>query len=119
MFLQKSLFIFASKCYLLTIMEEKKKSTRGRPPGPGKEKGFSKKIENRGIENNLRLFITGRFNAAMKAWEAIEDPSDKFNCYMKVMEYVQPKKRSVEFTGEVETSSLEQRLAEQLSKAGK
>lgn len=97
----------------------KKRNTRaGRPKTGGLQKGGRIiKIENIGMENAVRLFVNQKFEAATKAWEEIEDPGVKFSTFLKLMEFVLPKKRAVDFKAEDTTSnSLEERLAKLLYK---
>ena len=88
----------------------------------GRPKGFTTKgrmtrVENVGMENAIRLFINQKFAAATKAWEEIEDPYQKVNTFIKLMEFVIPKKRSVDFKPETgPENSLEARLSKLLIK---
>ena len=86
----------------------------------GRPKGFSTKgrmtrVENVGMENAIRLFINEKFAAAVQAWEEIDDPNQKVNTFIKLMEFVIPKRRSVDFKPEIDTeNSLEARLSKMM-----
>ncbi len=91
-----------------------KKTMAGRPKG-FTTKGRMTRLENVGAENAIRLFINQKFAAATQAWEEIEDPYQKVNTFIKLMEFVIPKKRSVDFKPEAgPESSLEARLSKMM-----
>ena len=97
MFTQKSLFIFVSKCYLLTIMEEKKKNTGGRPKGIAKTGGRQKgttNITNKNFYNVLQLKLVERLPKLFEWLDKIEDPYQKINAMVKIMEFRKKKKKS-------------------------
>jgi Na+-transporting NADH:ubiquinone oxidoreductase subunit NqrF len=92
-----------------------KKTKVGRPKGCTTN-GRMTRLENVGMENAIRLFINQKFAAAAQAWEEIEDPNQKVNTFIKLMEFVIPKKRSVDFKPDTDTeNSLEARLSKLLS----
>lgn len=95
-----------------------RKTRAGRPKTGGLQKGGRIiKIENVGMENAVRLFINQKFEAATKAWDEIEDPAAKFSTFLKLMEFVLPKKRAIDFKADDPvSSSLEERLAKLLYK---
>src|SRR5690606_32952278 len=75
------------------------------------------KVDYVGMENAIRLFVNQKFNAAVKEWEKIDDTSEMVKTFIKIMEFVLPKKRSVEFKPEEKPeNSLEARLAKLLYK---
>lgn len=94
----------------------KRKTRAGRPKTGGLQKGGRIiKVETVGMENTLRLFINQKFPAAIKAWESIEDPADKVNTFIKLLEFVLPKKRAIDFkSDDATTLTLEKRLAKLL-----
>lgn len=100
-------------------MKDKNKATVNKTKA-GRPKGFTTKgrmtrLENVGAENAIRLFINHKFAAATQAWEEIEDPYQKVNTFIKLMEFVIPKKRSVDFKPEAgPESSLEARLSKMM-----
>ena len=101
-------------------MKDKKEATAktkaGRPKG-FTTKGRMTRVENVGAENAIRLFINEKFAAATHAWEDIEDPYQKVNTFIKLIEFVFPKKRSVDFKPETgPENSLEARLSKLLIK---
>lgn len=123
MFTQKSLFIFVSKCYLLTIMEEKKKNTGGRPKGIAKTGGRQKgtpNITNKNFYNVLQLKLVERLPKLFEWLDKIEDPYQKINAMVKIMEFRFPKQKSVEFKLDENTgNSLEEKLYEMINKKDK
>lgn len=123
MFTQKSLFIFVSKCYLLTIMEEKKKNTGGRPKGIAKTGGRHKgtpNITNKNFYNVLQLKLVERLPKLFEWLDKIEDPYQKINAMVKIMEFRFPKQKSVEFKLDENTgNSLEEKLYEMINKKDK
>ncbi len=123
MFTQKSLFIFVSKCYLLTIMEEKKKNTGGRPKGIAKTGGRQKgtpNITNKNFYNVLQLKLVERLPKLFEWLDKIEDPYQKINAMVKIMEFRFPKQKSVEFKLDEDTgNSLEEKLYEMIKKKDK
>ena len=89
----------------------------GRPKGGRPTKGRMVRIENVGMENAIRLFINGNFKAATDSWRDIEDPARKFETFLKLMEFVIPKKRAIDFTPlDDADKSLESRLSKMLGK---
>jgi Na+-transporting NADH:ubiquinone oxidoreductase subunit NqrF len=95
------------------------KKTRAERPKGCTMKGRMTRVENVGMENAIRLFINEKFAAAVQAWEEIDDPNQKVNTFIKLMEFVIPKKRAVEFKPEVDSeNSLEARLSKLLIKPG-
>jgi Na+-transporting NADH:ubiquinone oxidoreductase subunit NqrF len=90
------------------------KKKAGRPKG-FTTKGRMTRLENVGMENAIRLFINQKFAAAVQAWEEIDDPNQKVNTFIKLMEFVIPKRRSVDFKPEIDTeNSLEARLSKMM-----
>ncbi|WP_071137334.1 hypothetical protein [Petrimonas mucosa] len=90
------------------------KKKAGRPKG-FTTKGRMTRLENVGAENAIRLFINHKFAAATQAWEEIEDPYQKVNTFIKLMEFVIPKRRSVDFKPEAgPENSLEARLSKMM-----
>ena len=89
-----------------------KKTRVGRPKGYT-TKGRMTRLENVGMENAIRLFINEKFAATVQAWEEIDDPNQKVNTFIKLMEFVIPKRRSVDFKPEEKDpeNSLEARLS--------
>jgi Na+-transporting NADH:ubiquinone oxidoreductase subunit NqrF len=100
-------------------MKDKNKATVNKTKA-GRPKGFTTKgrmtrLENVGAENAIRLFINQKFAAAVQAWEEIDDPNQKVNTFIKLMEFVIPKRRSVDFKPEIDTeNSLEARLSKMM-----
>ena len=100
-------------------MKDKNKATVNKTKA-GRPKGFTTKgrmtrVENVGMENAIRLFINEKFAAAVQAWEEIDDPNQKVNTFIKLMEFVIPKRRSVDFKPEIDTeNSLEARLSKMM-----
>lgn len=92
----------------------KKKGSR---PKGRTTKGRMRRLENVVIENAIRLFINEKFAAATKTWEEIEEPYQKVNSFIKLMEFVVPKKRLVDFKSETDPeNSLEARLSKMMKK---
>ena len=115
------------------LTEEEKAKKREQPkrnmPGPGRPpskklkkavgsvgtpKGVALNVENRGLENSLRMFSIGHFDEAVQCWRDIDDNAAKFNAYLKLLEFVFPKKRAVEVKADIEVNSLERRLRQKV-----
>lgn len=99
----------------MKAIESVNKTKAGRPKG-FTTKGRMTRVENVGMENAIRLFINEKFAAAVQAWEEIEDPNQKVNTFIKLMEFVIPKRRSVDFKPDIDIeNSLEARLSKQMN----
>ncbi len=115
------------------LTEEEKAKRREQPkrnmPGPGRPpskklkkavgsvgtpRGAALNIENRGLEKSLRMFSIGYFEEAVKCWREIDDNAAKFNAYLKLLEFVFPKKRAIEVKADIEVNSLERRLRQKV-----
>ncbi|MEG0993805.1 MAG: hypothetical protein RSE51_08160 [Bacteroidales bacterium] len=52
------------------------------------------------------------FDDAVEAWKDIEDPKDKMKLYNELIAYAVPKMSSVQLTGDITTTSVEDKLKE-------
>ena len=66
----------------------------------GRRKGSKNKAKLPEAENFLKSFVDAKFDEAMLAWAAISDPKAKYECWLKSADFVYPRKRAVEVTGE-------------------
>ena len=100
-------------------MEQEKKRPVGRPKGQekygGKQKG-TPTYKTGQIRSLLRLFQNQNFDKAVKAWEDIENPVDKFRLYLESLKYTMGTVSSVDLTVDTEKTSLEQRVREEMEK---
>lgn len=100
-------------------MEQEKKRPVGRPKGQekygGKQKG-TPTYKTGQIRSLLRLFQNQNFAKAVKAWEEIKDPVDKFRLYLESLKYTMGTVSSVDLTVDTEKTSLEQRVREEMEK---
>lgn len=94
-------------------LENKKGRPAGQPKTGGRQKG-SKNTKNVAMETNIRLFVNKNFDEMTDAWEKIEDNYQKVKAFTDIMNYVYPKMRSIEFKGEVQSNSLEDKLKEMM-----
>lgn len=68
-------------------------------------------------KNNIRNFLNMKFDDMCRAFDDIEDPYAKFKAYIEMMNYVFPKMRSVEFSGEEGKSTLEAKMLVMINKS--
>lgn len=96
-------------------MEEKK---AGRPKGYAKTGGRKKgtvNVSKSNFYNILTLKIAERIPSVFEWLDSIDDPYQKINALIKIMEFRYPKQKSVEFKMDEETSStLEEKLRNML-----
>lgn len=93
-------------------MQEEKRG-RGRPPGLAKTGGNKKgtvQHKNIATKNNLRLFVNNNFDEMTREWQKIKDPYQKVMAFAKIMNFVYPQMRAVEFKGEEGQSTLEAKM---------
>lgn len=94
-------------------MEEKKK-TAGRPKGYAKTGGRKKgtpNISNKNFYDVLTLKIAERVPKIFEWLDDVEDPYQRINALIKIMEFRYPKQKSVEFKMDEKTSNtLEDKL---------
>lgn len=101
--------------------EEKPAEKRpvGRPKGGekygGKEKG-TPTYKTANLRNMLRLFQNSNYEKAVKEWEKIDDPAQKFRLYLESLKYTMGTVSSVDVSVDVEKTSLEQRVREAMEK---
>lgn len=94
-------------------IEKNEKRGRGRPPGIAKTGGRQKgsvDLTKLTTKNNLRLFVNMNFTAMTQAWEQIKDPYSKVMAFAKIMNFVYPQMRAVEFKGEDANTSIEAKM---------
>lgn len=102
-------------------MEETiKKHPGGRPKGlaktGGRQKGVTN-ITNRNFYSVLQLKLVERLPKLFEWLDKIDDPYQKINAMVKIMEFRFPKQKSVEFRLDESTgNSLEEKLYEMINK---
>lgn len=79
------------------------KALRGIQKGEAQHKNVA-------MKNNIRMFVNGYFNDMTEAWKSIEDPYQKVMAFAKIMNFVYPQMRAVEFKGEEGKSTLEAKM---------
>lgn len=87
---------------------------KGAPKGTrygGREKGTPNKVTKE-LRERIKGFLDDNFEEAVKTWKDIEDPKDKMKLYNELIPFAVPKMASVQVSGEVSTTSVEDRLKE-------
>ena len=87
------------------MAEEKKKNKGGRPFGAVSEKTKT-------IREMISCYTDGRFNDFETAMDRVllNDPDKYCKMYLELMSFRIPKLKSVDFTGDVKSSTLEDKL---------
>ncbi len=78
------------------------KGNKGRPKGSKNKKTLAKKEQLEALFHE-----NGGFDTLFASIQAIDDPKDKANAMMKVMEFFMSKEKSIEVTGDSLFGSIE------------
>jgi hypothetical protein len=71
----------------------------GRRPGAGRPKGAPDRLTPQ-KKAFLRDWINASYDEAIQSWAQIQNPSDKFKCWLAAAEFAFPKLGRMELTGE-------------------
>lgn len=87
--------------YLPDLPEFKKK----RRKTGGRQKGSQNKITKE-VKELISAFIHGNFNILVDTINAIENPKDRADIFIKLLPYVTPKEQKIELDGDVQVSAV-------------
>lgn len=96
---------------------EKKTHTGGRKKGDGKGKTGGRKVGSqnkvtREAKEILATIVDNNAEKAQKMLDMIVEPKDWVQCFIKLAEFVVPKKAAVSMSAEVKKSDLRSELSE-------
>ena len=83
---------------------------KGKKTG-GRTAGTPNKIS-QNLREMLRQFTLDNFEAAMKCWEAIDDPKDRFKLYLEAMKFNLPMLQQIQMDDRTSRKTYAEELAE-------